>query len=484
MYKRILIICVGLLTAVSSVRAAVRLPHILGDGMVLQQHSKTKLWGWDDAGKRVTVTASWSKEKWQCTTGQDGRWEIAIPTPEGGYTSRTITFDDGEKTTLKDVLIGEVWICAGQSNMEMPVKGFENCPIENYNEVVADAVHSHAIHFCKIPSVMSMTPKDDADCQWREVNPGSVGDASATGYFFGRLVSRTIDMPVGLIEANKGGSRVESWLNEENLRKLTDEDLSESGIEKRWKWDYLRSMVWGYGTFCPIGSYTVKGIIFYQGCSNVDRDCDKYAERLKVLVEQWRKQLACGEIPFYFVQIAPFRYSDRGMGIQSALLREQQLKAADIIPNSDIICTNDLVYPWEGGQIHPCQKQQVGERLAFIALNHDYGFEGIRCESSRFKSMEISNDTCYVRLSNDYGGMSRYEDIEGFEVAGEDRVFHKATATHYWKEGNDPHNESISVTSPEVKKPVAVRYCFRDFQMGNLKNQAMLPLFPFRTDNW
>ena len=236
-------------------------------------------------------------------------------------------------------------------------------------------------------------------------------------------------------------------------------------------------MLWGNATFNPILKYTVKGIIFYQGCSNVGDPGNQYSDRLALLVKQWREQFGLGEIPFYFVQIAPYYYDDDVNKTSGAFLREQQLRAASIIPNSDIICTNDLVYPYETQQIHPCQKQQVGERLAMVALNKNYGKSRLMCESPRFKELTVSNDTCYVQLQDDYGAISRYEDIQGFEVAGNDRVFHKANAYYYWTKG-------IIITCPEVKEPVAVRYCFRNFQLGNVKNAALLPLFPFRTDNW
>ncbi len=221
----------------------------------------------------------------------------------------------------------------------------------------------------------------------------------------------------------------------------------------------------------------MKGIIYYQGCSNVGDPGNRYSERLKLLVEQWRQQFGLGEIPFYFVQIAPYYYSNDVDATDGALLREQQFRAMTLIPNSDLVCTNDLAYPYETQQIHPCQKRQVGERLANIALNRNYGLKDIMCDSPRFKDLTISGDTCYVHLQNDYDAISRYEDIQGFEVAGEDRVFHEAKAIYYWTKG-------IIITSPQVKKPVAVRYCFRNFKLGNVKNAALLPLFPFRTDNW
>lgn len=477
MYKRFLMVSVTILTTVANAGAKVRLPHVLGNNMVLQQKSEARLWGWAEKGRTVKVTVSWSDHTYSAKVGKDGKWLVKVDTPSASYIPLSMTFDDGDGTvTLKDVLAGEVWVCAGQSNMEMPVKGFGNCPVEGYNETVIDARDHGGIRYVKIPSVMSMTPLEDAQCEWKKIDMSTVSNASATGYFFGRLLHNALDIPVGLIEANKGGTRVESWLTEENLQKYTEEPLDSVCMVEKYSWDYHRPLLWGNGTFNPITNYTVKGIIYYQGCSNVGDPGNQYSERLKMLVEQWRNKFGLDEIPFYFVQIAPYFYDDVD-GTSGAKLREQQFRAMTIIPNSNLVCTNDLVYPYETQQIHPCQKRQVGERLACIALNRDYGHNDILCDSPRFKDMTISNDTCYVHLQNDYGAISRYEDIQGFEIAGEDKVFHKAKATYYWTKG-------IIVTCEDVKKPKAVRYCFRNFQLGNVKNAAMLPLFPFRTDNW
>lgn len=464
-----------------SAQAKVRLPHVLSDGMVIQQNADAHLWGWATPKKTVTVTTSWNNSASKAVAGKDGKFLLTVKTPGASFTPLSITFDDGEgAVTVNNVLAGDVWVCAGQSNMEMPVKGFDGCPLKDYNNVVADAVNNRGLRWVKIPSVMSMKPLDDAQCQWHESDMQNVSEESATGYFFGRMLSRSLNIPIGLIEANKGGSRVESWLNEENLRKLTDEKLDTMGIVNNpGTHDYERTLVWGNGTFAPIINSTIKGIIFYQGCGNVGYHNSDYAFRLSKLVEQWRGSF--GEVPFYFVQIAPFDY---GPGPAAALLREQQAKAVSLIPNSGIVCTNDLVYPYERHQIHPCQKRQVGERLAFLALNRDYGFKNIYCYSPQYEKMDIVGDTCFIKLKDTYGGLSRYEGIAGFEVAGADKVFHKAEATHYWKPGNNPHNEWLAVISKDVAAPVAVRYCFKSFQLGNLANQGGLPLIPFRTDNW
>lgn len=477
MQKRFIIILAAALSCFATLQAKVQLPHLIADNMVVQQQTDVRLWGWGEKGRIVKVSVSWSKQKSQCTVDDKGRWMVTVHTPKASYEPLSITFDDGDKVTVSNVLSGEVWVCAGQSNMEMPVKGFGNCPVEGYNDVVVDARQRHGVHYCKIPSEMSMTPQEDAKCEWKQINMETVSDASATGYFFGRMLNQALDIPIGLIEANKGGTRVESWLTEDNLKQYTSEPLDSNEIVKKYSWDYHRPLLWGNATFNPILKYTVKGIIFYQGCSNVGDPGNQYSDRLALLVKQWREQFGLGEIPFYFVQIAPYYYDDDVNKTSGAFLREQQLRAASIIPNSDIICTNDLVYPYETQQIHPCQKQQVGERLAMVALNKNYGKSRLMCESPRFKELTVSNDTCYVQLQDDYGAISRYEDIQGFEVAGNDRVFHKANAYYHWTKG-------IIITCPEVKEPVAVRYCFRNFQLGNVKNAALLPLFPFRTDNW
>ena len=477
MLKRTLFLSLALALTMGS-QAKVRLPQMIADNMILQQQTDARLWGWAKPGQKVKVTTSWTKQVYTAQADSKGNWLVKVNVPKASYTPLSITFDDGDKVTVKNVLSGEVWVCAGHSNMEMPVRGFGNCPVEGSNEAVIDASQYKGVHYVKIPSVMSSVPLEDANCHWDVIGPNTVSDCSATGYFFGRLLNKALDIPVGLVVANKGGTRVESWLNRDNLTKYTDEVLDSTAITKKFSWDYHYPLLWGNGTFHPILNYTVKGIIFYQGCSNVGDPGNRYSERLKLLVEQWRQEFGLGELPFYFVQIAPYYQDADGVnGLCGALLREQQVRASKIIPNSDIVCTNDLVYPWETQQIHHSQKRQVGERLAFIALNKNYGMQNVMCESSQFKDLRISNDTCYVHLTNDYGGISRYEDLQGFEVAGSDKVFHKANAYYFWKKG-------IIITSPDVKQPVAVRYCFRNFQLGNVKNQSELPLFPFRTDNW
>jgi len=474
-----------LLTLTVGMQAKVRLHHLVGDNMIIQQQTDVRLWGWTKPGRKVVATTSWSDARSEAKADKQGRWLLTVKSPVASYEPLSITFDDGDgKVTVNNVLAGEVWVCAGQSNMEMPVKGFGNCPVKNYNQEVLNAAGKRQVRSAKIPSIMRMQPQEDADTYWRECSPQTVSDFSATGYFCAKVLNQALDIPIGIIEANKGGTRVESWLTKENLEKYTKEPTDSMGIVNfKKEWDYHRAMLWGNGTFNPILNYTVKGIFFYQGCSNVGDPGNQYSERLKLLVEQWRKQFRLGEIPFYFVQIAPFDSSDK-QGTWNALLQEQQFRASQIIPNSGLVCTNDCVYPYEGTQIHPAQKQKVGERLAFLALNKTYGMSTIICESPSYKDMKVDGDAVMLHFNNEYGAISRFEDIQGFEVAGADQVFHPAKARHFWQPGGGYWDECIIVKSDAVKQPLAVRYCFRNWQLGNLANAGGLPLFPFRTDNW
>ena len=468
-----------------NMQAKVRLHHLVSDNMVIQQQTDVRLWGWAKPGRRVVATTSWSAQRAEAKADRQGRWLLTVQSPRASYTPLSVTFDDGDgAVTIRNVLAGEVWVCAGQSNMEMPVKGFGNCPVQNYNQEVIHAAGARQVRSAKIPSIMRMTPQEDADTHWRECSPQTVGDFSATGYFFAKLVNRALDIPVGLIEANKGGTRVESWLTKENLERYTQEPTDSMGIVNHKKeWDYHRAMLWGNGTFSPIVNYTVRGILFYQGCSNVGDPGNQYSERLKLLVDQWRSQFRLGDIPFYFVQIAPF-VSGNADGTWNAELQEQQYKASKAIANSGLVCTNDCVLPYEGEQIHPSQKQKVGERLAYLALNKTYGMKAIVCDSPSFRDMLVKSDTVMIHLDNECGAISRFSDMVGFEVAGADHVFHPARAKHFWQPGGGYWDECIVVTSDAVKQPVAVRYCFRNWLLGNVANAGGLPLFPFRSDNW
>ena len=456
-------------------QARIRLPHILSDGMVIQQLTDFAFWGWAKPNTQITVVPSWNPNKLVVNSDSKGRWRIIVRAPGGSFKPHSITFSDGQPITINNILAGEVWVCAGQSNMEMPVRGFNECPVEGYQEAVWASANMRGVRYIKIPARMSSVPLEDTPCQWVDVTPKTVSDCSAVGFFFAQRLAQVLQMPVGLVLANKGGTMVESWLNVDNLRKHTDEPTDSTLIARKYLTEWLRPLLWGNGTFHPIVNYGVRGVLYYQGCANVDHNPTTYCERLKLLAQQWRKHFSAN-MPMLLVEIAPHCYEGE-MGTSAAFIREQQYKVSLEIPNCAMVSTNDLVYPYEVKQIHPCQKRPIGERLALTALARYYGYEGVMYKHPTFERMEIKGDTCVIHLKDTYTGIVPQANYEGFEMAGADRIFYPADATYV------RHNK-FRLTSKAVPKPVAVRYCYRNFLLGNVKNQAALPLIPFRTDNW
>ena len=456
-----------------SASAKVRLPHILCDNMVLQQQTDVQLWGWATPQACVSIKPSWGSKQ-IVKVDKNGRWKFRVRTPKGGYTPLSITFSEGNSITLHNILSGEVWVCAGQSNMEMPLKGFYDCPVEGYQDAIANSSRLQGIRYVKIPAMMRTTPQDDADCHWNIVNPNTVSECSAVGYFFASRLHEMIDMPIGLILANKGGTRVEGWLDKDYLKQHTNEPTDSADIVRRYPTEWLRPLLWGNGTFHPILNYTVRGILFYQGCSNVGQVPTTYGEHLTQLIGQWRKEFQSPNLPFYFVEIAPHNYGN-AQGTDAALIRIQQQYVAQNVSNTVLIGTNDLVYPSETNQIHPCQKRQVGERLAMTAAARDYGFENIYYRCPSLDKVEIHQDSCYVYLKDTYNGIETANSYDGFEIADADKVYYPAHAQYIL-------NSKFVLTSPNVAHPVNVRYCYRNFQLGTIKNQAGLPLLPFSTN--
>lgn len=455
--------------------AKVTLPEILSDNMVLQQQADARLWGWAAPNVEITVKPSWGDKAYRTKADGEGRWLLSVATPSASYTAHSIEISDGEPLTLDNVLIGEVWFCSGQSNMEMPLAGFDNCPIEGANEVIATASRWKGIRVATVEKNGQLEPVDRCKGSWKVSSPENAPRFSATAFFFARMVNRVLDVPVGIINCSWGGSKVEGWLPREIVSQYSDIDL-ERDIRKEepydW-WHYLSPTLMYNGMLKPLQNYTIKGFLWYQGESNVGTH-KTYPERLKTMVELWRKEWGLGELSFYFVEIAPYG-SYEGTG--SAFLREAQYKAQALIPNSAMISTNDLVEPYEVWNIHPKDKKHVGERLAWQALVKTYRIPGIEADSPAYKSVRFEGNAAVLDFIHADNGFSRMKYISGFEMAGDDRVFHPAMAEVVGK-------NQIKVTCTKVEKPVAVRYAFRDNYPGNIANLRGLPLIPFRTDNW
>jgi sialate O-acetylesterase len=462
--KRILLLFIALAAAWGAA-AKIRLPEIIGNDMVLQQNAEVRLWGWAEPHAAVKVETSWGAGA-AVKSDADGRWAVSVRTPAGSYEPQRITFASGDRVTFDRVLIGEVWFAGGQSNMEMPLGGFWQCPVTDANEIIARAgAKSGKLHYVKIPHAAAYTPQDRTAGSWTPCTTATAAKFTAAGYFFAEMLNDVLGVPVGIIDCSWGGSRVESWMSREVLSGYSDIDLTEEGISRVAQ--HLRPMVMYNAMLRPVAGYTVRGFLWYQGESNVGRYMD-YAARLADMVSLWRGLWGRDDLPFYYVEIAPFEY---GNG-KSPYLREAQCRAQELISNSGMICTNDLVEPYEFCNVHPKNKRDVGYRLAFMALNKTYGMKEIACQSPQYESMEIRDGKARIRFKYMDQGFNR-----GFEICGADKVFYPADAVV-------ENQFALVVSSEKVPEPVAVRYCFRDFQPGNLADTRELPVVPFRTDDF
>ncbi len=458
------------------------LPELLQGDIVLQQQTDARIWGKAKPGTALTVNTSWNGKEYKATAGADSLWSVKVATPQASYTPYDVTIASGkESVTLRHVLIGDVWFCGGQSNMEMPMKGMFNCSVDNAALEIAHAAQNKGLRYVTVVKHQSLEPIPGFFTQgkWSKSSPATAADFSATGFFFGQALSQALDIPIGLISCNWSGSFVEDWMSKELIEKYPSQEVFGTEFSKAFTKMY-------YGMFEPASKYTVKGMIWYQGESNVGSP--DYTERLVAAVELWKQKFEVKELPFYLVEIAPYNYN-KGFELFSADLRGQQLKVAQILPESGLACTNDLVYDYEANQIHPAQKKAVGERLALMALSKTYGF-GNPCEGPVFKEMQVNESNALILFDNAPNGFVNKE-IKGFEIAGEDKVFYPATATVGFAprgrgqgQGMMMGGYAIRLSSEKVAKPIAVRYGYGPFTPGNLHNTEGLPAYPFRTDDW
>lgn len=465
MYRIFLAFVMILFTTVSF--SQLQLPSFFGDNMVLQQKSMTSVWGKDVPNSTVVITGSWN-ERAATNTDKEGNWHVKLATPEAGG-PYTLTIYGSEKIVLKNVLIGEVWICSGQSNMEMPVKGNRNQPVNGSDEAIANAKNNN-IRLFNVDKKASLVPLNDVSGKWAVTKPQTVKDFSAVAYFFGKALNDSLNVPIGLISVAWGSSKVEAWMDEKTISEFKNIEIEkEIPLEKPQK-----SPVFIYnGMIHPLQGFTIKGFIWYQGEGN-RQNAKEYANLFPAMISQWRNQWGQGDLPFYFVQIAPFG-KDAKIPV-GALLRESQLKTMQKVTNTGMVVTMDI---GDCEVIHPPDKKQVGERLAYWALAKSYGMDSISYSGPLYKKM-IKAEKGRVILYFDHSdnGLSSFDNpLTGFEVAGMDKVFYPAIA-----EIND--DGTVTVFSKQVKQPEAVRYGFRNCPTGTLFNTQGLPASPFRTDNW
>ena len=466
--KKLTFILTALLAATTA-SAKVTLPKMFSDGMVMQRETNANLWGTAKGSATVSITTSWDGKTYSVKAGKDGKWKTSVPTPKAGGPYR-ITLSDGEVTVLDNILIGELWLCSGQSNMEMPMKGFKNQPVEN---AVEDILHSadSQLRLFTVKRNSRFAPVDTVSGHWSEAAPASVREFSATAYHFGRELRRMLGVPVGLIVTSWGGSACEAWMKADWLKAFPDAKIPATEADVKSK-NRTPTVLYN-GMLHPLIGVTMRGVIWYQGEDNVPR-YKTYADMLTTMVRGWRAEWGQGDFPFYYCQIAPYDYSLIDWTTNSALLREQQSKAELMIPNAGMAVLMDAGLEYG---IHPRKKHLAGLRLALLALKNTYGVEGLTAESPYYKEVKFQGDTAVVTFERAgmwvYGSNGLKSDL--FEVAGEDRVFHPAKA---WIE-----RSKVYVKSDAVKRPVAVRYAFKNWAMGDLYCDG-LPLPSFRTDNW
>lgn len=461
LYSLFFVFTLGMLQC-GSAWAKVTLPAVFTDNMVLQRNSNVPVWGWGVASEKLKIVGSWaSQDTIKTEVGSDGRWRTELPTGKAGgpYTLQII----GSSTqVLHDVMLGEVWLCSGQSNMEwQPYKGI----VDKEQEIAA--ANYPDIRFFTAKQRGALHPQDNCEGQWEVCSPEVMEQTSAVAYFFGRQLHKDLQVPIGLIVSAWGGTPAEVWTPQEVIEQ--DPALESNKPQKTFPWWPIESGRLYNQMIHPIMPYRIAGTIWYQGESNQDR-YSTYDAVMKGLINSWRKGFET-EFPFYFVQIAPHTYN--APNNTPALLREQQEKTAREMPGTAMVVISDLVN--DVRNIHPIDKQHVGLRLANMALAKNYGVDLKGYQSPTFASITIEKDKAIIHFNHAEEGIKcSQKKIVGVKIAGESGEWMEATAKIA---GN-----TLVASAPKLKHPTKVTYCFDEATIGNLFNNEGLPIAPFRTD--
>lgn len=456
------------------VMAQVTLPAIFSDNMVLQQNTQVNVWGKAAPGEKVSVKASWTDKAVTAKTAANGKWSVKLKTPAAA-TNQTVTVSGTNTVTINNVLIGEVWLCTGQSNMEYPVCKHPDMKwmtgMTTEAEELKDAAYPELRLFRVEHQLAHDSEMDDCKGQWLVCSAENIYDFSAVGFVFGRRLHKELNVPVGMIQSTWGGTHAESWtkmsvMKNNPLYADVLEDFALKNVKQKKGYCKVPSTLWN-GMIKPILGYTVKGNIWYQGESNAIR-YEKYQEVFTNMINSWRKEWKQPDMPFYFMQIAP--HKGQPAGIREAQLRTWQsgLKHVGMAVVTDAADSTD---------IHPRNKRVAGERLALWALARQYG-KDVACSGPLFKTMKVEGDKAVLSFEYADDGLMTpgNEPVKGFLIAGDDRRFYPATAVI--------RGSRVEVSAPQVSHPVAVRYGYCNFFRVNLYNKAGLPAVPFRSDAW
>lgn len=443
-----------------------RLPSIIGDHMVLQANSNVKIWGWAEPNKEVLIIPSWSQDTVRTKSTGDTKWLASIQTPAADNRTYTLTVQTQQrKIEVKDILVGQVWLCGGQSNMNYSAAQ----GITDMQEELQKPMNP-TIRLFTVTRNSSPWYQEECEGKWQVCNAKSALWFSAVGYFFGKTLSEALSQPVGLINASWGGSPVETWTPASSMSK-------EPALKGMWTKNRKSKSPYNYtigsmynAMIHPITNFALAGIVWYQGEANVGHT--SYADAFSLLIDSWRTRFG-RDLPFYFVQIAPYKYKHPNSGAE---IREQQARVAASKDRTGMVVVSDLVE--NVGDIHPRRKQEVGRRLANWALAETYGKPGSKYRHATFASIAVKGQKAIIAFNNAEGGIvSDGNPAEALEICDASMVFRPARAMIDQKDG------SLIVWNDAVRKPVAVRYMFSNEGIGNLKDTAGLPVAPFRTDS-
>ena len=445
--------------------------RLFSDHMVLQQKTKVNIWGWSSPGQKINISGSWGKQA-STSTAADGKWKVKLATPAaGGPYSITIRTTESN-ITIKDVLIGEVWLASGQSNMDIPLKGWPpGDTIFNSAQEISNAVYPK-IRLMKVPFKISTTPLDSAGGKWKVSSPETAGDFSAIAYFFARKLYQKLNVPIGIIQSSIGGTPVEAWTSKGFLTKVGDFNKKIDAQEELPNSSKLNSnspTVLFNAMINPLIPYTIKGIIWYQGESNVGR-AGQYKYLFPNLIKDWRDKWG-SELPFYYVQLAPYIYTAADQHEQSQKLRDAQRYALRL-PKTGMVSTLDIGYLKTA---HPPHKQEVGERLARFAFKNQYGEKYLVASGPLYKKTTVSGTNLIIEFESIGSGLTASaKGLDNFEIAGTDKVYVKAEAKIV--------NNKVVVNNASVTAPLYVRYAWSDSSSGTLFNKEGLPAATFTSE--
>lgn len=443
--------------------AQLRLPVVFGDHMVIQQQTSAPIWGWAHPSQNVTINVSWDTTTVRTKASNGTFWKANIKTPAAGG-PHTITIKAGDNViTVNDVLVGEVWLASGQSNMEWSMQAAAD------GRTMINQVNDPKIRLLNVPKASASTLQERGEGEWAVCSKESIRSFSAVAYFFGKRLSEELGVPVGLINSSWGGSPAEVWLPAEAVEKNEPLRASAAKLNSTQPWSPVKPGVVFNSMINPLIPFPIAGAIWYQGESNTAAP-STYKDLMEKLISEWRKQFQ-SDLPFYYVQIAPYSgYS----GESGTLLREQQVKMLEI-PKTGMVVISDLVDDVK--DIHPQFKKPVGERLANVALAGTYNKQGIVYQSPLYKSMKVEKNKIRILFDNANPGLqAKGGDLTEFMIAGEDKKFYPAKARI--------DKGTVVVTAKEVKKPVAVRFAWGNASIPNLFSKEGLPVPSFRTDSW